>query len=651
MNDRMAAIAASLLMSAAPALLFSAAPIFVAAPAQAQSFSQMLVFGDSSVDAGFYKALPNPGGGTPFNDAWAAAVAAGAGAPTNAPGLMNSQVLAAYFGLTANPANQPGGTNFATSGAKDLAINDGTDGGFKKAIPVATQIDSYLAASGGRANGSGLYLISSGGNDVSFAFGGFPASPKNQADRIAYLQDTANGLADKIAVLHNAGARTIIVPGRSFSFPIGKPEQQAAELAYTHALWSDLAARGVNFIPADFNSVRVAIAADPSAFGFQFIKSDAASTACTEPVVGGVKIRTAYALLCSSNPAAPSHLVSPDAAQTHLLADDQHLTTAGQKLQADYFYSLIVAPSEISFLAENAVQSRTVTVAGIQDQIGISRQRQTAGFNVWINGDVSSLKIDNPAPGFPGDPSTPLSGTVGLDYKWASGYLLGGAITVGTQTPGFELGGSFRQKEVAGSVYGSVVKGPTWASVIGTYGALRYDVNRIVPIGITMQGSNGVTNGSNVSLAAQAGYDFVNGAWTHGPVAGLTWQQVKVGGFTETGGFTALSFGDQTRDSVISALGYKATYNLGQFRPFVQAVWNHELGPIDRTVRAALTTIDAPSYEMAAVKLGRDWATATVGTTLKLSNAFTGLASFTAQAGQTGVTTYGGRVGVNYRID
>ena len=216
MNDRMAAIAASLLMSAAPALLFSAAPIFVAAPAQAQSFSQMLVFGDSSVDAGFYKALPNPGGGTPFNDAWAAAVAAGAGAPTNAPGLMNSQVLAAYFGLTANPANQPGGTNFATSGAKDLAINDGTDGGFKKAIPVATQIDSYLAASGGRANGSGLYLISSGGNDVSFAFGGFPASPKNQADRIAYLQDTANGLADKIAVLHNAGARTIIVPGRFF---------------------------------------------------------------------------------------------------------------------------------------------------------------------------------------------------------------------------------------------------------------------------------------------------------------------------------------------------------------------------------------------------------------------------------------------------
>jgi outer membrane lipase/esterase len=172
-----------------------------------------------------------------------------------------------------------------------------------------------------------------------------------------------------------------------------------------------------------------------------------------------------------------------------------------------------------------------------------------------------------------------------------------------------------------------------------------------VPIGITQDSSNGTTRGSNVSLAGQAGYDFVNGAWSHGPVVGLTWQQVRVGGFTESGGFTALSFGDQARDSVVTALGYKVTSDFGKFQPFVQAVWNHELAALDRTVTASLTTIDAPSYEMPAVKLGRDWATATLGTTLTLSKAFTGLASFTAQAGQTGVTTYGGRVGINYGID
>jgi outer membrane lipase/esterase len=144
MTSHIASKATRVAMWAASALLCSVAPSLLAAPAQAQSFNQMLVFGDSTVDSGFFKALPNPGGGTPFNTAWAAAVAAGAGAPTSSPGLMNSQLLAGYFGLTANPSNQPGGTNFATSGAKNLAVNDGTNGGFQQAIPVVTQINDYL---------------------------------------------------------------------------------------------------------------------------------------------------------------------------------------------------------------------------------------------------------------------------------------------------------------------------------------------------------------------------------------------------------------------------------------------------------------------------------------------------------------------------
>jgi hypothetical protein len=139
------------------------------------------------------------------------------------------------------------------------------------------------------------------------------------------------------------------------------------------------------------------------------------------------------------------------------------------------------------------------TVAGIQDQVGISQRRRSSGFNVWINGDLSSLKIDNPAGGFPGDRSTPLSGTVGFDYSWASGYLLGAAITTGTQSAGFDLGGNFRQDEVAGSVYGGVVKGSAWANAIATYGALHYDVNRVVPIGITLQSNNATTRGPTSS--------------------------------------------------------------------------------------------------------------------------------------------------------
>ena len=95
--------------------------------------------------------------------------------------------------------------------------------------------------------------------------------------------------------------------------------------------------------------------------------------------------------------------------------------------------------------------------------------------------------------------------------------LLGAAITTGTQTPGFDLGGKFKQKEIAGSIYGGYLKGPSWASVIEPYGALDYDVNRIVPIGITLQNNNGETSGSNISVAFQGGHDFAFSALTHGP--------------------------------------------------------------------------------------------------------------------------------------
>ena len=307
--------------------------------ASAQSFSQALVFGDSSVDSGFYKVLGSPGGSDKFNIAFTAAIAAGgSGAPTNSPGLMNSQVLAAYFGLRADPANQPGGTNFATSGAKNFIVNTGGpggNGGFLAAIPTSKQVDNYLASVGGHANANGLYLVSSGSNDVSFAFSS--TGPATQANKILYLQNAANDLTNAIVKLHAAGAQTFIVPGQNYSFPTGNAAQQAARLAYTQALWSGLAARGVNFIPGDFNAVRVAIAADPSEFGFQFIGNGAAQTACTQPTVQGVLITTAYALLCSSNPnpvdpVAQSHLKTADAAQTHLFADDEHLTTSGQKI-------------------------------------------------------------------------------------------------------------------------------------------------------------------------------------------------------------------------------------------------------------------------------------------------------------------------------
>ena len=143
---------------------------------------------------------------------------------------------------------------------------------------------------------------------------------------------------------------------------------------------------------------------------------------------------------------------------------------------------------------------------------------------------------------------------------------------------------------------------------------------------------------------------------THGPVVGIVVQHITVNGYTETdpfaaiGGFTALSFGDQTRNSAVTELGYQASLALGRWQPFAKLVWNHELASTDRSVTATLTTIVAPSYWMPAVVLGKDWGTATIGTTVTFAPGVTGYGTLTSQIGQQNVVTYGGQLGLNVAL-
>jgi outer membrane lipase/esterase len=619
---------------------------FIAALSQgagAQDFNQAIVFGDSTVDSGWYRNPANPPFTPPvnanqakFNNDVLVAATQGGGKPTTGPGLMNSEVLAAYFGLTALPANQPGGTNYATSGARSALDNEPGDGLFTGDTPTTAQFNNYLAGNGGRANRDALYLINSGNNDIAFALdqtrttADFPLFPPQSAQAFAYLAAQANALVAGIVQLNAAGARYIIVP--NYGESLGGATIQAYRAFMGDTVWSGLAAAGINFIPADFNAVRLAIANDPASFGFQF--ATPANPACT----------TSHSLLCT-----PATLVAPNADQTHLFADEDHFTTAGQKIFGDYYYSLVVAPSQISFLPETAVKTRMRLVSNIQTQIEATRQQAPgpSGLNLWITGDVSHLEMENYR-GFPDDPSTPTALAAGISRRFPGGVIVGAAISAGRLESDFSKGrGDFEQEELSGSVYAGLLGGPLWGTLIGTYGRLDYDVNRLVPLGITVQSNSGQTDGRNVSLAAQAGYNFTSAALTHGPVVGLTWQRVEVDGFTETGSVTSLAFGDQTRDSAISALGYRASLDLGGFRPFAQLVWHHELASTGREVTAILTTTTAPGYHMPAVVLGKDWGTATIGANVKLGAGVSALAAFSTDFGQDDAVTYGAQVGLN----
>jgi GDSL-like Lipase/Acylhydrolase len=341
-----------------------------------QTFSNLFVFGDSTVDSGALQYLspdlpspPNPG----LTDRLANALAAGGTDSPVGVGLMNPQILAADFGLTANTAYTTGGvvggggTNYAISGALDAADtgnlseggNDPGNGGISNIdqgqtspnpalLSTVAQLQTYLDSVGGKADPSAIYLISSGANDYSYAVKTFVTSngTAEPAYQQAYMTAQADTLAAEIEQLAADGAEHIIVN------PI--INNQPLSVAYSTELYSDLDQSGIAYTKSDVHAMVQDVLADPTAYGF--------TSTTVEPGVVGTQTQSALIEpdtvnglagwgLWGADTTTPdsnvplnqqyAYLSSPDAEQTHFFSDDGHLSAAGQQIQANLDYNLI----------------------------------------------------------------------------------------------------------------------------------------------------------------------------------------------------------------------------------------------------------------------------------------------------------------------
>jgi outer membrane lipase/esterase len=630
------------------------AALVISGPATAQTFSNTIFFGDSNSDSGRYFYLPQTKGGSNF---------ANPGGFTTNPDPLWSQLIGQHFGIAVTPSDAPGGgNNYAAGGARVVFENPTSN-----AWSAASQINAYLASTGGRADPNALYTVYIGANDLKTTTTGGPGnivSPTNTAALTTLGLQQAN----LVMQLASAGARYILVPdtitaltpaaGTASGFNFNAAVTASREL-YDQTTYNALAANHVNFIPADFNSIYNYVLLNPAPFGIT-------NTNVNTPACGA----TVASINCT-----PANYVTPNADKTFFFADGPasstgggHLTGAMQQVEADYYFSLIAAPSEISFLAEAPLKTRAAVIDSIQNQIPLSYMTP-GSFHGWVTGDVSWLKMNN-SPGLPNDPGTPLATTAGFDYAVTREWLVGAAFSGGTTSQSFSLGGNFKQTEFAVSLYSAYRRDALWFDAIATWGTLQDTVNRVVPLGITTQSNQGSTNGSNISFAAETGYNFRTAVGTlpasagmalkappatplyltHGPVVGIILQQVHIDPFAETnssGVPTNLAFASQLRNSAVTELGYQASIDIGIWQPYARAVWNHEFDGSGRLVTASLLSITAPSYSLPAVLLGQDWGTATVGTRIRFAPNMSAYAAFTSQVGQGNVTTYGGQIGLN----
>src|SRR5581483_3200051 len=338
------------LLTAVTAAVFSSA-------ASATTFTQLDVFGDSTVDSGWWagalvgqcgpvagpcNAAGNTGsmGDQTFDQKVAAAIAAGGtGAPVGV-GLMNTQYLANMLGLTAAPANQPGGTDYAISGSKDA-----TSGGLGNLhanpnLPsTVQQISLYLGTNGGKANPNALYLISSGGNDITYANNTFTGVNALSAKE-GYLSAQIATLVSTIQNLQAQGAQHILINNQYD--PNGPPNTLVS--FYNSTLVTDLKAAGVNYILGDINTLVQNVEANPSAYNLLTAMPGIAGDSNTPSACAAGNGASGWGQFCGKTTTPQpnfSNLRSNNSEQTSFFSDDEHFSDAGQLIEAEYEFGLL----------------------------------------------------------------------------------------------------------------------------------------------------------------------------------------------------------------------------------------------------------------------------------------------------------------------
>ena len=580
-------------------LLATALAMGLGASAQAFEFTNAYILGDSLSDAGQY----------------------GARFTTN-PGLTASEYLAQRFGFTLKPSTQ-GGTDYAFGGARVTS-----QGAYNpQATPIAGQVTAVISANGGKLDPGALYIIQGGPNDIFYHVGLVGAGAETSGAAQAAIGTAATDFLGQLARLRAAGARYIVVMnlpdiGRTPAGVAGGPAAIGALTGLSVSVFNATLNTGLNNIGFDVIPVNVQaffgeVLANPGLYGF----TNTTGVACTSLQGGSVS-----SLACT-----PNTLVSPTAPSTYLFADGVHPTTAGHKLTAQYMASIIAAPEQVGLLAE-----APMAIANAQGRLIEARTQapNAAPGKVSIYGgwEFGKSDIDSSAAtiGSSGDVS---SLNVGGDYQISSNLRAGALF--GYSENKADFGGStggFKLNETMLTTYAALNQGNWYlGGSLGVADLKFKNVHRNIELGPTIRTEKGSTKGNHVIARLVGGLNLGSAALTHGPIASLTYQQIKVNGFAEDGAAsTTMIFTEQTRKSLISSLGYLVSAQMGGsvgLRPWVRVAWENEHKNDGREVRASLVTMGG-SFGLPAYKVDDNYGKVDVGIAAQFTPALSAFVNY-----------------------
>ena len=541
--------------------------------AQAGDYSNVYFFGDSLSDNGAFAPVLAP------------PLIPGNARFTTNPGTVWTDNLGARYGravssgyaawqtATAAGFTPTAGNNLAVGGAR-VSLQPGNLSNYptlEPSIPsVRIQVDDFLAR--GPLDAKALYAVMGGSNDIfvqANAVGALSVTSVAAATDAARpaVVAAANAFVAQVDRLQAAGVRNLVViglpdigmtPVATYAASNGAPQTRPL-LSNLTAIYDSAQAAGLagkNLLYFDGNKLFTAIFANPSAYGF----SNTTVPACgwTTPALGCVA-----------------------AADGHMFADVVHWSTSLHQVVSDWVYSSLEGASRVGLLSQVPMGRSGAQWRAIDGRLREFQNFGYQGQGFFVSGDYASSDRD----AYAGQPSANGSGgSFVLGYEKAFSARLFAGVTLGYGHAPFDLGndlGSVKYDEWALSAFVAHKSGDFYANALSTYSWLDYESRRQVNLGPFATTERGDTQGGQFGAKAQIGYNFVAGSLLHGPLAGLAWERVRVDGFSEqSNSATAMSFGEQTRQSLRSRLGWQVAAETqwagAKLRPYAQLSYDYE---------------------------------------------------------------------------
>ncbi|MGY3255992.1 esterase EstP [Pseudomonas chlororaphis] len=581
----------TLFVPLASSLLSLACAQAIAAPSPYSSF---IVFGDSLSDAGQFADPGGPAGATQrFTNRTGPVYLDGSGEvrSANSTQLLGAKLgfsddqLAASTSATRASEGLPDGNNWAVGGYRTDQILDSIT---TTSTTGSRSRPGYLVANDFRADPNALYYLSGGGNDFL----------QGRVTSLDQANAAAGRLVDSVQTLQQAGARYIMVwllpdigltPAINGSPLQGFTSQLSAQ--FNTELVRQLQTVDAEVIPLNIPVLLKESFANPAQFG---LATDQNLTATCFSGNG-----------CTENARYGIHSATPDPSKL-IYNDAVHPTEAGQRLIADYAYSLLAAPWEITLLPEMAQG----TLRAHQDEL---RNQWQADWENWQG--VGQWRAIVAAGGQHQDFDSQRSGASadgnGFNLNIGGSYRLDEAWRVGV------LAGAYRQKLEAGSndsdyklntylgtAFVQYQQNRWWADAAATAGHLDYDnLKRKFDLGPNERGEKGDTSGDVLAFSARLGYDIAQQAsspWHLSPFISADYARAKVDGYSEDGNdSTALTFDDQKRTSRRLGIGLQGKYQItGQTQVFGEIAHEKEYEDDTQKLTMALNSLPDNRYTL-----------------------------------------------------